>query len=352
MKNLYILGTAGSGKTAVALGLALKFQEQGYRVAYFKPVGHPAGVKGQEDEDGILMQQVLRLPYPIETIVPFTVGSSYLSGNRRAAALEQITAAYRQVSQEADIIIVGGAEFPYVMGCLGADALTLARHFQAAVLFTVQIKNDFGLDETIFFNTHFSQAGANVLGNIFNNVPRPLLAKTEGVYRPVLAEKGYRTLGIIPSHPEIACPTVAEYYEVLGGEVLTGEDRLDRIVEDVVIGAMTMESALGYLRRSPNKAVITGGDRADIALAALETSTSVLILTGGLYPDVKVIARAGERSVPVILVHYDTFTTIEKISEIERRIHPGDHRSIAMARENIEKYCDWPGILEALVKLP
>lgn len=352
MKNLYIIGTAGSGKTAVSLGLALKFQEQGHRVAYFKPVGHPAGVKGQEDEDGLLMQQVLGLPHPLETIVPFPVGSSYLSGNRHAAALEQIAEAYRQVSEGADIVIIGGAEYPYILSCLGADALALALHFRAAVLFTVQIKNDFSLDEIIFFNQHFFRAGVNVLGNIFNNVPRPLLAKTEGVYRTLLNERGYRTLGIIPSRPEIACPTVAEYYEVLGGEILTGEDRLDRLVENVVIGAMTMESALGYLRRSPNKAVITGGDRADVALAALETSTAVLILTGGLYPDVKVIARAGEKRVPVILVHYDTFTTIEKISEIERRIRPADRRSIDMARENVEKYCDWAAILEALANLP
>lgn len=348
MKNLLITGTAGSGKTAVSLGLALKFKEQGYKVAYFKPVGHPAGVRGQEDEDGFLMQKVLGLPHPVETIVPVTIGSSYLAGNRRSAIFEQITAAYRRVAEGADIVIIGGANYPYIMGCLGADAPALARHFQAAVLFTVQIKNDFSLDEALFFNSYFSQGGVRVLGNIFNNIPRPLLAKTEGVYVPLLEERGYRTLGIIPSRPEIACPTVAEYYEVLGGEVLTGKEGLSRIVEDVVVGAMTMESALGYLRRSPNKAVVTGGDRADVALAALETSTSALILTGGLYPDVKVIARAGEKGVPVILVHYDTYTTIERISEIERRIRPQDGRSIELAKENVEKHCRWQEILNAL----
>ncbi|MBC7326177.1 MAG: phosphotransacetylase family protein, partial [Moorella sp. (in: Bacteria)] len=223
---------AGSGKTAVSLGLALKFQEQGYRVAYFKPIGHPTGAKGQGDEDGLLMQQVLGLPQHLETIVPYTIGSSYLSGNRRTAPLEQITAAYRRVSAGADIVIIGGAGFPYLMGSLGADALTLARHFGAAVLFTVQIKNDYSLDEVIFYNNCFSQTSPRVLGNIFNNVPRPLLAKTEGVYRSLLAERGYRTLGIIPRRAEIACPTVAEYYEVLGGEILAGEEGLFRIVED------------------------------------------------------------------------------------------------------------------------
>ena len=56
-----------------------------------------------------------------------------------------------------------------------------------------------------------------------------------------------------------------------------------------------------YFRRKPNKAVITGGDRADIQLAALETSTRCLILTGNLYPSPAVLNRAEELCVPVLL---------------------------------------------------
>lgn len=91
-----------------------------------------------------------------------------------------------------------------------------------------------------------------------------------------------------------------------------------------------------------------GGDRADMALATLETSTSALILTGGLYPDVKVVSRAAEKGVPVILVHYDTYTAIEKISEISRRISPGDAAGIKIAKENIERHCDWQAIIQSL----
>jgi len=348
VKNLYIMGTAGSGKTAVAAGLALKFKQQGYRVAYFKPVGHPGRLNGREDEDARLMRRILEQPHPPEVMVPFTAGPSYLSGHRQCVGLERIKSCYRQVAEGADVVIIGGAGFPHIMGCLGLDAVTLARELQAVAIFVIRIENDFSMDQAIFINNFLKLQGITPAGNIFNHVPRPLLAKTEGVYRSILEERGFKNLGIIPRRPEIASPTVAEYYEALGGELLTGEEVLDRVVEDVVIGAMNIESALGYLRRAPNKAVITGGDRADLALAALETSTSVLILTGGLYPDVKVVARAAEKNVPVILVHYDTFTTIEKIAEVERRIRPEDQRGIDLARENIEKYCDWPAVLQAL----
>lgn len=109
---------------------------------------------------------------------------------------------------------------------------------------------------------------------------------------------------------------------------------------------MTIEGALGYLRRAPNKALITGGDRSDMALTALETSTSVIILTGGLYPDVGVLSRAEEKGVPVILVHEDTFTTVESLHRVYRSIHPDNTDAIRVVSENIEKYVDWKPVLE------
>ncbi|MCL6559242.1 MAG: phosphotransacetylase family protein [Firmicutes bacterium] len=349
MKNLYIMGTAGSGKTSVAVGLALKLRQEGYRVAYFKPVGSTPGGATREDEDAVLMKQLLRMEHPLEVIVPYIAGPSYLSGHKNSCeSMKTIREAYEKVSSGADAVIIGGAGFPHIMGCFGLDAVSLATELKAVSIFMIRIENDFSIDQAIFYNGYLQCKGIPVLGSIFHNVPRPILAKTEGIYRPVLEERGYRVLGIIPSSPEITSPTVKEYSEVLGGEILAGEEHLDRVVEDVVIGAMTAESALGYLRRAPNKAVITGGDRSEVALTALETSTSALILTGGLYPDVKVVARASDKGIPVILVHYDTYTTIEKLSEVSRRIRATDERAIKMAVENVEKHCDWRSILRAL----
>jgi hypothetical protein len=48
--------------------------------------------------------------------------------------------------------------------------------------------------------------------------------------------------------------------------------------------------------------------------------------------------------VPVILVHYDIFTTIEKISETRWLIRSGDRRGIEIARKNVERYSDWAGL--------
>lgn len=350
MRNLFILGTAESGKTAVAVGLALKLKDLGYKVAYFKPVANLTGAASRKDRDALLMKQVLEMQPDADEIAPYKAGPSYLSTYRHSETIEQLTATFEKVSSGADIVVIGGASDPSIMSTLGLDAITLARRLNAAALFIIKIKNDYSLDQTVFLNNQFSGQDIPVIGNIFNNVPRPLLAKTEGIYQQRLSERGYRTLGIIPARHDFAFPTVAEYFDTLGGEVLAGEDKLDRPVEDLIIGAMTIESALGYLRRSPNKAFITGGDRADLALAALETSTSVIILTGGLYPDVKVIARASEKGVPVILVHYDTYATMEKLSEVSKNIRPGDNQAINAAKEIIDNHVNWQYIVDQLKK--
>jgi len=349
VKNLYIMGTAGSGKTSVAVGLALKYRQEGYRVAYFKPVGSTGSSTAQSDEDALLMKQVLQMEHPLETIVPYVAGPSYLSGYKHSCvSVKTILQAYETVAAGMDLVIIGGASFPHIMGCLGLDAASLAVALQAAPLFVIRIDNDYSLDTAIFFNNYLELKGISIMGNVFHNVPHSLMAKTEGIYQPILEERGYRILGVIPKDPEITSPTVKDYFEVLGGEILAGKDSLEHVVEDVVIGAMTIESALGYLRRTANKAVITGGDRSEVALSALETSTAAIILTGGLYPNIKVIARAEEKGIPVILVHYDTYTTIEKMSEVSRRIKASDERAINIAVKNIEKYCDWRSILRAL----
>lgn len=340
------MGTQGSGKTVVALGLAQKFQQEGYKVGYFKPVAYGRSLAGNVDMDAVLMKEVLGLEAPLKKIAPFTANPSYLSSQSNLKeAQNHILQSYDEVSKGADIMLIGGALSPDILGSYGMDSVSLARKMGSAALLVLKVENDYSLDNAIFLNKCLACEGIPVMGTIFSNVPRPLFAKTDGVYRPILEQLGFKTLGIFPTRPEIASPTVAEYHDVLGGEILAGHDRMNLLVEDVIIGAMTIEGALTYLRRTANKAVILGGDRADLALAALETSTSVLILTGGLYPDVKVIARAVEKNVPVILVHYDTYTTIEKLSQVSRQIQPSDKESIRVALENIELYCNWEFIL-------
>jgi len=355
MKNILITGVAGCGKTAIALGLAQLFLDEGLKVAYFKPLGATPS-PGRPDKDGILMKEVLKLETPIEKIIPYAGGTNYLlsyTGNFGGEEVKsKILDCYQEISSDADLLLIDGAVFPYAYHSWEMDCASLAEAFNAAVLSIIKIKNsDFVFDAHLMCQEYLRAKGVNILGAIFNQVPLALNAKTEGIYKPLLEGKGVATLGIIPENPLLSSPTVKEYYEVLGGEILTGEEHFDRIVEDVVVGAMTMEGALNILRRKANKAVIIGGDRADLASAAMETDTAVLILTGGLYPDVQVVAQAYKKNIPVILVPYDTYTTIGKLSNISSHINPEDKEVIRMTKENISVYCDWNLIKEKIQQL-
>jgi BioD-like phosphotransacetylase family protein len=210
-----------------------------------------------------------------------------------------------------------------------------------------RIDDDYALDRLLLVNSFIRDSGLDLVGTVLNNIPKQLLDKVKGVCAPLMEERGFRVLGSIPARTELTAPTVQELWDILGGELLVGHEELSRPVEDVVIGAMTQESALSYFRRSVNKAVITGGDRSDVALAALATSTSVLILTGGLYPDVKVLACASEKGVPVLLVPGDTYATIERLHLVARKFKANDVQGITAAKESLERYCDYQTIWES-----
>ncbi len=340
MKGFYLIGTQRSGKTAVALGLALKFKEAGLKVSYIKPVGMPGTPYSEGDEDAILMKSVLGLKQDISTIVPVSAGFSYLSiFDVNEKKVERVMNAFRKMQEDSDLILVDGSITPYATACLGTDDFSLAVHMKIPVILIARIESDFSLDQSLVFYRQLKDSEVEIAGCILNNVSRSILGKAEGLYKSLLEEEGCCVLGIIPEISEISSPTVAEYLEVLGGELLTGEKNLHKIVEEVLIGAMTTESALRYLRRATNKAVITGGDRSDIALVALETSISVLILTGGLYPEVRVLAKAVEKGVPVILVHYDTYTAMERLHEIGHHIRAEDEKAVELSKKIVENYC-------------
>ncbi len=344
MRSLYISGPSVSGKTSICVGLALKAQEEGYSVAYFKPVGNVAGA-GAEDEDTVLMKELLDLKDAVDTITPFKISPYYLTKYGPAGEMKStILKSFKTLSKKSDILIVEGAHSPHSMASVGLDDSSIARDLGSDVVAVGRVGNDLDLDQITFYTEHF-RARNPLRGVILNNVPRGAYDKAKGVYKDILEERGLMVLGIIPEQLEMTAPTVQEICDVLGGEVLAGKETMQRIVEDILVGAMTLEGALRYFRRSANKAVITGGDRSDIALAALETSTSILILTGNLYPDVKVLARAREKGVAVLLVPNDTYTTIEKLHMVSRKIRPGDERGIKAAMESVDKYCRWREIL-------
>ncbi len=353
MKAIYFSGKAGGGKTAAALGIGMKLRYKGFKVSYFKPIGFRRGTVKKDDDDVMLMREVFDLPFSRETISPVTVNAHYLSARfmrEEKDLFPRIESAFQKCAEGYDVVLVDGSIEPYVGHNQGLDDFNLASLLGTAVLPIIKANDDFHIDQNLFYLDIWSKYKIEVIGTIFNNVTQTQWNKCNSIYKPLVEEKGFNVLGVIPCQVEISAPTVAEFFDVLRGEVLAAPDHMNRLVEEVVIGTMTIESALGYLRRAPNKALVTGGDRSDMALTALETSTSVIIFTGGLYPDVRVLSQAEDKNVPVILVHEDTYTTIENLQSVYRSIHPQNKGAIELVEKTVDKHLNWEKILSFVEK--
>ncbi len=354
--SLYVSSLTGfSGKTALCLGLALRFRKEGYRVGYFKPIGLEMTRVGDKvvDEDALLMKTVLNINLPLEAVAHVTLPKLFLEdfmAQEPVTSLGSVKAAYREASRDRDFMIIESARKPSHGAAIDLPVPALARELGSKTLIVSRFDEDTAVDEVLSCEEWFRKKGAPCVGAVFNNVPISSLERVRTIAASFLEKRGVKVLGVIPYNIALTAPSAAEVYESLGGEVLACERNMGKLIEAFMVGAMTPESALSYFRRALNKAVVTGGDRSDIALAALETSTSMLILTGNLYPNITVLARAEERGVPVLLVPYDTYTTVEKLAHITGRIKPDDVKEIDLALKTVEDYVDWQRILKAVIE--
>jgi uncharacterized protein len=340
------------GKTALCLGLALKLREEGVNIGYFKPVGWHTSLEGEAlDEDTLHMKKILNIEEPLELITPVLLEYQYIdqySTVNEAYLLEKVNQAYQRVAKDKDLMIIEALHEPCLGASLNLSATDLAKAFESHLLLLSTTNRDTALDEILFEHLSISQRGNKFSGVIFNRVRSNFDDRIRNLIVPTLEKQRIPVWGIVPESAVLTAPTVKEIVDALSGEVLCGERNLSNQVERFLIGAMTQDSAVRYFRSAPRKAVITGGDRPDIALAALETDTSVLILTGNFHPDVRVKAKAEEMGVPIILVSYDTYKTVELVRAITGKIRVDDSKRIKEAERLVSECVKWDELLSHL----
>ncbi|MHA1267114.1 MAG: DRTGG domain-containing protein [Candidatus Helarchaeota archaeon] len=351
MKSIYLVSYSPfSGKTAVALGLALCLKEKGINVGYFKPISVGIEVKPGRfiDHDVTLIKNVLKLQKPMAEIAPpikerigtYQFGKKYLENPESFKA--PIINAFKQIQDSYDFLIIEGRHRIQSLFTYKLDAITLSKELDSKILIVSQGV----IDNIILQKTLIEGMKATLLGTIFNNIGLPLIQKIRGELLPLLDRYGINFYGAIPEDIQLTSPSVAEYYQALGGQLLVGEEYTDKLIESVHIGAMRTESALKFLKRSRNYALITGGDRADLIYRAFETDLSLLILTGNLYPDVKVLIKAEEKKIPVLLVNHETSVTYDICSTITARINPRQTKKIELIKDLVKNNLKWQEIYE------
>ncbi len=344
MKTLYIVSTESfSGKTSLCYGIAERLQRDGQRVGYFKPlVFFGQRIAGRVvSEDAPFMRSALGLSEDDDLLAPVVLdplGIENAALGKPADYAERIDRAFGQVSKNKDIVVVEGAATLVEGNMIGLPPEQIAERLDARVLAVVKFANELALDGLLAAHKQFAK---RMLGAVVNEVPRPRLDFVQNQIIPALDVRGIHLYAALPQERLLLSMTVKEIAQALDGEVIGSPERSEELVENLMVGAMSMDSALSYFRRKPNKAVITGGDRADIQLAALETSTRCLVLTGNLRPNPLILGRAEELGIPIIIANQDTLTTIEIIQQYFGKLRLHQPRKVERVRELLNERFDF-----------
>jgi len=321
MVCLYLCSEVGfSGLHTICIGLGIHLVDEGLKVGYMKPLGYRYHEEGGviTDEDAAFMRHTLGLQDALEDICPVVLTPQLVREGLKNGLVdlkEKITEAFGRLSSGKDIVLLQGAYTTRQGGFLGLSAYEIAPMLNASVLL-VEPFNDACLADNVLAAR--KALGPDLLGVIYNIVPAARESFIEELLAPYLEREGIPVLGAVPSDRMLRSINAGDLARLIEGKVLCGEDYLDNMVEDIVVGAMSAEHALRIFRKHRGICVVTGGDRSDIQLAAMESNARCLILTGNLYPSSIILGKAEEMGIPIILVSTDTFNTAERAEMIIR----------------------------------
>lgn len=304
-----------SGKSSLAVGIALELRDRGFSVGYMKPVGaYPVKVGNEKvDEDAYFMRETLKLKDSLDDISPYFLTWDTMTRHMRKQSDDppaRVRDSFDRIAKDKDIVLVEGAQ-NFVHGrILGLSAVELSLLLDADVLLLDTFNEELTVDRILSAQAFFAKRFAGV---VLNWVPERRIDFCRNLLTRYMSSHDINIYGSIPTDNVLRSITVGDMARALNGEIVCARDKADELIESMMVGAMGQEQALRLFRKQANKVVITGGDRSDIQMAALETPTKALILTGGHRPSPLVLGQAEEMGVPIILVDYDTATTVEMV---------------------------------------
>lgn len=308
MVTLYIVSSEkGSGKTAFCAGVGKNLAGAGKKVGFFKPVitdGISPAAPGI-DSDAAFMKQIMALPEPADALCPLISAAEILNN---ANKLKETFAA---VSQGKDVVIAEGLLGSGPDDQLSQASRQIARALEARVIVigAYPLKSPQLIDEC-------QQFGSHLLGVVLNKVPGSRLKQVAEAALPRLRAAGMNTLGTLAEDRTLLAPTIGELAGCVQGKILNSAERSADLVENLLAGALVVDSGLQYFGRKANKAAIIRDDRPDMQLAALETSTKCLILTGKMAPVYyRVMQKAQSKKIPLVQAEGDTDSIITRIEK-------------------------------------
>ncbi len=360
MANSILVTTTqrGSGKSAVALGLVHMLEGSLANVGYFKPIGVPDA--DGSDPDVRLMKEALGLEFGLDEMAPVTMDqvSEALSRGKYDQLLDTILESYERIAKKCDFVVCEGTDYFGAMAAfefnINAD---LSKTLGAPILLVANaaacegcesdynevcktlVKNIALVEESI------EEKGAELFGVVVNRADPKDLREIHDTVQTELSKLGVRLLGTIPRTDMLTKLRVEEVAAALGAEVISGQERLNVVVQEMVVAAMSLENVLDRLPRGA--LVLIPGDREDVllGLAAAYTSPTIahpagVVMTGGLEPRPnvkKLIFDVTERQLPLLKVSSETYRTAIEIAAIKPTLHAHQKMRVELVKGLVER---------------
>ncbi len=340
MKSLIVASTReDAGKTSLIIGLARALKK---RFGYAKPLGDRFLYRKKRlwDYDAALLTRLFELGEEPESISIGFDHSKLRYMYDRASVFETLNGVVDQIGRDRDAVFIEcGKDLSYGAS-VHLDPLTISQVTDTPVLIVAGGGEDEIADDLAFIERFVSSDEATVAGVVVNKVIH--LDDFRETHLPEIEGIGIDVFGVVPYVPDLSRLSVATVAEKLFARVIAGEDGLKKRIQTVVVGAMSVTAAIGDPRiGSPDKLVITSGDRSDMILAALDAGgTSGVVLTNNIVPPSNVIARASELGVPLLLVPKDTYETALQVEGIRPLLTADDTDKIERLAVLVEEYVD------------
>ena len=335
--------TPRAGKSLLTFSLGVLLQRAGNKVGYMKPLGRVLQKVDElpGDADALVVQEILGQKVQADVLTPVMLPgnlhalSLYSDNAPETNSLDTIAGAYETIAQGKDLMLVcGTGTFPATGHFCGADGMSITRRLGLKTLFIERFDGRINYDALLHMKRILK---SDMLGVILNDVPDSELRDVQKLLVPYLSSKGIRVHGIIPREPSLTAIRVADLAHSLSGCIMAGNNSSAAMIDGFLIGTMQVDNFMVYLRQNAGKAVIVGGDRADLQFAALQMKSPCIILTSNIPPTELVRNKAEEMNIPLITVREDAYTVARIMAHIFRTKRLRDLNQIRLGISLVEK---------------
>ncbi len=348
MPDLLIVSNESCGKTALCAAIGKKLISKGKKLGYINPVRISDNGNLAKSMDAAFLKEILELQQSSESILPIVYSTKELWNQLSVEPenyVNNIKKNYSDIAKGKDIIFIEGP------GGLSKDNIAtlacykIAESFDTKVVILLKYSTNLSPEDIARPSKEF---GDRLLGVIINFVPEARFETLKQTLMESFNKAKIKVFGIIPETRSLLSITIQEIKEAVNGNMVTRDEKTDDLVENFMLGAMTLDSGIDYFQRKNAKAAIIRGERADMQLAALQTSTRCLVLTNNVKPLSNVITEAEDKHIPVMVTAKDTDAVVAGIESMLATSTLNSTKKLKIFEGLLDKYLDSKALFAAM----